>query len=147
MRKLLTAALATLIVGTSLASPTGAFAQPGHRDFIFRKGAGAGHMHRFGGASHFYGGGQNRYAYRSGRGYYGGNYGYRGGYGGYYDDGYDPGAAIAGGIIGLAAGAMLGNALSHGSSVGWCEAHYRSYDPGSRSFLGNDGMRHPCPTR
>jgi hypothetical protein len=22
---------------------------------------------------------------------------------------------------------------------------YRSYDPGSGTFLGNDGLRHPCP--
>lgn len=139
MRKLLTTALAALIVGTSLVSPTGAFARSGHHDSTFRKGGGG--ISRFAGASHFRGGWQHRYAYGSGRGY-AGRYG-----GGYYDDGYDPGAAIAGGIIGLAAGAMLGNALSHGTSARWCEAHYRSYDPGSHSFLGNDGMRHPCPVR
>jgi hypothetical protein len=22
---------------------------------------------------------------------------------------------------------------------------YRSYDPGSGTYLGNDGFRHPCP--
>jgi hypothetical protein len=22
---------------------------------------------------------------------------------------------------------------------------YRSYDPGSGTYLGNDGYRHPCP--
>ena len=138
MPRLITAALATLVLGTSLVSPTGAFAQPGHHGSVFHSGASAGGMH------HFAGGWQHRHAFRSGPSYYGGSHGYPGyGYG--YDDGYDPGAAIAGGVIGLAAGAVLGGALPQGNSVRWCEAHYRSYDLGSRTFLGNDGLRHPCP--
>lgn len=32
-----------------------------------------------------------------------------------------------------------------GGDVGWCEAHYRSYDPSSGTYLGYDGMRHSCP--
>jgi hypothetical protein len=32
-----------------------------------------------------------------------------------------------------------------GGDVGWCEAHYRSYDPASGTFMGYDGMRHSCP--
>ena len=144
MQKFFTAAIAALILGTSLASPTAALARPGHHGVILRPGANASGMH------HFAGGWQHRQGFGSGNGYYGhpgyGNgYGY--GYGYDYDEGYDPGAAIAGGIIGLAAGAMLGGALMPSSSARWCEAHYRSYDPGSRSFLGNDGMRHPCPAR
>jgi hypothetical protein len=28
---------------------------------------------------------------------------------------------------------------------GYCAQRYRSYDPQSGTFLGNDGRRHPCP--
>jgi hypothetical protein len=30
-------------------------------------------------------------------------------------------------------------------SVAYCQAHFRSYDPSTGSYLGYDGMRHPCP--
>ncbi len=30
-------------------------------------------------------------------------------------------------------------------SVGYCMQTYRSYDPRSGTYLGNDGYRHPCP--
>jgi hypothetical protein len=30
-------------------------------------------------------------------------------------------------------------------SVGYCMQRYRSYDPNSGTYLGNDGYRHPCP--
>ena len=75
------------------------------------------------------------------------------------------------GIGGLAAGAIIGGALAapyyYGpgyypqpyypgpgpgyyaggpdADVGYCMQRYRSYDPGSGTFLGNDGHRHPCP--
>jgi hypothetical protein len=29
--------------------------------------------------------------------------------------------------------------------VAYCAQRYRSYDPASGTFLGNDGHRHPCP--
>jgi hypothetical protein len=29
--------------------------------------------------------------------------------------------------------------------VSYCAQRYRSYDPASGTFLGNDGRRHPCP--
>jgi hypothetical protein len=32
-----------------------------------------------------------------------------------------------------------------GSVVAYCAQRYRSYDPASGSFLGFDGLRHPCP--
>jgi BA14K-like protein len=56
--------------------------------------------------------------------------GYYGYDNGYYDDG-DYGAAYAyeGGDDGVA----------------YCMQRYRSYDPGSGTFLGYDGFRHPCP--
>lgn len=65
--------------------------------------------------------------------YYGGYYP---GYGGYYDDpGYyaqDPGyyAEPYGG---------------GGDATGYCMQRYRSYNPRTGTYLGNDGYRHPCP--
>ena len=74
---------------------------------------------------------------------------------------------------GLAAGAIIGGALAApyyygpyygpayypppgyapapaygpppGDAVAYCMRRYRSYDPNSGTFLGNDGYRHPCP--
>ncbi len=36
-------------------------------------------------------------------------------------------------------------AYNNGDSVAYCEQTYRSYDPTSRTYLGYDGLRHPCP--
>ncbi|MBR0831682.1 BA14K family protein [Bradyrhizobium manausense] len=62
--------------------------------------------------------------------YYGGPY-----YGdSYYDDGYyDDGATVA-------AVPDIG-----GDSSAYCAQRYRSYDPASGTYLGYDGLRHPCP--
>ena len=115
-----------------------------------------------------------RRAYRGGpayggrRGYYGRPGYYGRGYG--YRRGVDPGAAAAAGIVGLAAGAIIGGALSqprvveqpvygapvYGAPVygapgygaspeDYCAQRYRSYDPASGTFLGYDGLRYPCP--
>jgi hypothetical protein len=32
-----------------------------------------------------------------------------------------------------------------GNSVGWCEQHYKSYNPATGSYLGYDGLHHACP--
>jgi hypothetical protein len=32
-----------------------------------------------------------------------------------------------------------------GNDVAWCEAHYRSYNPATGTYLGYDGQYHPCP--
>jgi hypothetical protein len=32
-----------------------------------------------------------------------------------------------------------------GNPVAYCSARYKSYDPASGTFLGYDGVRHPCP--
>jgi hypothetical protein len=32
-----------------------------------------------------------------------------------------------------------------GDAVGYCMQRFRSYDPGSGTYLGFDGLRHPCP--
>ena len=82
-----------------------------------------------------------RYGHR--RGYYRG-YGHRG-YG-YRRHNDDAAAAIAGGIIGLAAGAIIaGSAQGGPRTVDYCMRRFRSYDPGSGTYLGYDGLRHPCP--
>jgi len=49
----------------------------------------------------------------------------------YYDDGYydDGGVAVVAG----------------GGDPSYCAQRYRSYDPASGTYLGYDGLRHPCP--
>jgi len=32
-----------------------------------------------------------------------------------------------------------------GDTAGYCASRYRSYDPATGTFLGYDGLRHPCP--
>lgn len=74
---------------------------------------------------------------------------------GYYYD--NTGALIAAGMIGLAAGALAGAALSQPAAlppaqqvitsdqIAACARRYRSYDARTGTYLGNDGYRHPCP--
>ncbi|MCK1462982.1 BA14K family protein [Bradyrhizobium sp. 2] len=75
-----------------------------------------------------------------------GGYGYHRGQG-RYSGGYQRnGAAVLGGI---AAGAIIGGAIANsqarGESDGYCAQRFRSYDPASGTYLGNDGQRHSCP--
>lgn len=88
-------------------------------------------------------------------------YGYRPYYGrryGYYPRGYyyrhDYGSAAAAGAIGLATGAIIGGAIAQQQAApayvapggsAYCAQRYRSYDPASGTYLGYDGLRHPCP--
>lgn len=80
--------------------------------------------------------------YRYGNRYYGNRY-YR-----YRDN--DNGSAIALGIFGLAAGAIVGSQLRGGGYGGGssydaaCHRKYNSYDSYSKTFLGYDGYRHRC---
>jgi hypothetical protein len=65
------------------------------------------------------------------------SYGYYGGPGyapGYYDDGYADDGAVA-----------VAPAPGGDDSIAYCMQTYRSYDPRSGTYLGNDGYRHPCP--
>jgi hypothetical protein len=63
--------------------------------------------------------------------YYGGPY-YDDPY--YYDDSYyDDGAAVA--VV----------PDGGGDSVAYCQQRFRSYDPATGTYLGYDGLRHPCP--
>ena len=84
-----------------------------------------------------------------GRGYYGR---------GYYGPGWGVGAGLLGGAI---IGGMLAAPYYYGSgpyyaapgyvapapedAVAYCMHRFRSYDPNSGTYLGNDGYRHPCP--
>jgi BA14K-like protein len=61
------------------------------------------------------------------------NNGYYGGYPAYGYDGY---AAAPGGYVTVVPG---------GGDPGYCARRFRSYDPGSGTYLGYDGVRHPCP--
>jgi hypothetical protein len=74
--------------------------------------------------------------------WYGYDYDYSPGYNsygydpGYYSYGYDPGYGYApGGYV----------APAPGGDVAYCEQRFRSYDPASGTYLGYDGLRHPCP--
>ena len=71
--------------------------------------------------------------------------GYRGGY--RHRDRGDDGAGIAAGIIGgLMLGAIIANQSQRGGrTVDYCMRRFRSYDPNSGTYLGNDGYRHRCP--
>lgn len=77
-----------------------------------------------------------------GRGHYRPHHGY-----GYHRRGYGWGPAIGG----LAAGAIIGGAIANSNARAadrtdaYCSQRFRSYDPGSGTYLGYDGQRHPCP--
>jgi len=47
----------------------------------------------------------------------------------------------------LACGAVDLNRIAgaQGDDAAYCAQRFRSYDPGSGTYLGNDGLRHPCP--
>jgi hypothetical protein len=67
------------------------------------------------------------YAYYGDPYYYGGDPYYDSDY--YYDDSAP-----------VAVGPDVG-----GDSAAYCAQRYRSYDPASGTYLGFDGLRHPCP--
>ena len=151
-----TTAAAAFAVGLALA---GLVVSPA--DAVMRTGGGhGGGFHGRGGGFH---GGGGRYAGGGyGGGYGGGGYGgYGGGYGG-YGYGYGYGAAALG--LGLLGGAIIGSQYPYsdsgygygaeysvdpqdegGDSPTYCASRFRSYDPASGTYLGYDGLRHPCP--
>ncbi len=88
-------------------------------------------------------------------------------HGGYYYGGpryyrrNNSGAVAAGVLGGLAVGAMIGAAAAAppppppgyyapapvyggGDWLAYCASKYRSFDPASGTYLGYDGLRHPC---
>jgi hypothetical protein len=65
---------------------------------------------------------------------------------GYYNYGYDPGYysyGYAPGGYGYAPGGYVSAAPDEDAA--YCAQRYRSYDPASGTYLGYDGLRHPCP--
>lgn len=83
---------------------------------------------------------QVQYRHWHGHGHRHGYYGHR------HHHGYGTGAAVLGG---LAAGAIIGGAIANSqaqsNAASYCAQRFRSYDPGSGTYLGRDGLRHPCP--
>ena len=96
---------------------------------------------------------QVQYRRYGGPGYYGGPRYYRRN---------NSGAVAAGVLGGLAVGAMIGAAAAAppppppayygapapvyggGDWLAYCASKYRSFDPASGTYLGYDGLRHPC---
>jgi hypothetical protein len=74
----------------------------------------------------------------------GSSYAYYGGPDYYYDTGYsdtyyDTGYYDDGGVVAVVPD------VAGGGDPAYCAQRYRSYDPASGTFLGVDGLRHPCP--
>src|SRR5258707_591250 len=73
------------------------------------------------------------------------------GYGGYYDpytyfgyyDPYDYNDSYAYDDPGYDGDS--GSVVSSGADPSYCAQRYKSYDPASGTYLGDDGQRHPCP--
>jgi hypothetical protein len=66
--------------------------------------------------------------------------GCRGGWGG------GDGGAVAAGILGAAVlGTIIATEAQRNQGVEYCMRRYRSYDPGSMTYVGRDGLRHRCP--
>jgi len=61
--------------------------------------------------------------------------------------GDDTGAMIGAGILGLIIGGMIASEAQRQQqqSSAYCVQRFRSYDPQSMTYLGYDGLRHPCP--
>lgn len=74
--------------------------------------------------------------YGYGPGYYGDDYAYGPDYGDSYA--YDTGPAVAFEQPVPVEGPVIGDAS-------YCAQRYRSWDPASGTYLGFDGLRHPCP--
>jgi len=63
-----------------------------------------------------------------------GYYDYAPGYAYAPDYDYAPGPYVASGPV-----------VAQNSDASYCAARFRSYDPASGTYLGYDGLRHPCP--
>ena len=54
-------------------------------------------------------------------------------------------AAVGAATYGNSYGSYSGEYGGDTDAVAYCTQRFRSYDPGSGSYLGYDGLRHPCP--
>ena len=112
-------------------------------------GGGVGALHGGGGGWHGGGG-----AWHGGGGWNGGYGGYGGWGGGYGQDYGYGGVALGAGLLGAA---ILGSQVPYygsgyaypqgggGESSASCESRFKSYNPATGTYLGYDGLRHPCP--
>ncbi|MEP9365989.1 BA14K family protein [Xanthobacter sp. VNH20] len=80
---------------------------------------------------------------------YGYGYGYRNcGWGGCNNNGAAVAAGVVGGMMLGAAAASAANAANSapppGNWAAYCAQRYRSFDPATGTYLGYDGLRHPC---
>jgi hypothetical protein len=57
-----------------------------------------------------------------------------------YDDSYDDGYAAYPGYVAPGPGYVVSSAVD----PNYCAQRYRSWDPASGTYLGFDGLRHPC---
>jgi hypothetical protein len=91
----------------------------------------------------WYGYGGYGYGYDYGSSYYGYNPGYSTSY---YPSSYDTsGTDYDLGYYGWYPGYSTSYSTSGGQDAAYCAQRFRSYDPGSGTYLGYDGQRHPCP--
>jgi hypothetical protein len=172
LKVLSTAAVMALVL--PMAAPTESFAQQQQKVQAGRPGGGGGRgpgagprvSGGGGGGQRFNGGGGQRFGGGGAPGGRGGGY-YRGGGGG-GGGGFIPGAiagAVIGGVIASTPYGYGGPVYAPGyygdgddgvvavapapsggdDSVAYCMQTYRSYDPRSGTYMGNDGFRHPCP--
>lgn len=132
LQKLCSVGIAAMLACSTLAMGVGPAAAQGFRHQ--HSSHYTHHGHGFAGRSHYRG--NRHYYYHGGHRYYGYGYGY---------DDYDYGGAVAAGIIGLAAGAIAAGAINSSRGVGYCERHFRSYNPRTGLYRGYDGRYHPCP--
>jgi len=163
LRVLSTAAAIALLL--PVVTPTASFAQ--NPNGSKANSARAGGVHPGGGGMRPGGGG----GFRPGGG---GGVQAGGGYHGGYHGGGGRGAVIGGAIAGAVVGGAIASQVYGGppyvgpgydgtaadnyddsaadgpppgdnDGVAYCMQTYRSYDPQSGTYLGNDGQRHPCP--
>jgi hypothetical protein len=165
--KVLSTAAAMALVLPAV-TPSASFAQAVNAPVVGGAHGGGGGAARGGGVRQGGGGGGPRFSGGGGGSYRGGGGGYRGGGGGgaflpglaagaiiggaIASQGYGPGYYAAPGPAyyddgyGYDDGAVAVVPAPGGSdAVAYCMQTYRSYDPRSGTYLGNDGYRHPCP--
>lgn len=72
------------------------------------------------------------------------HHGWRHRYGGVHRYGWGP--AVGGFVAGAAIGSAIANSRAQAAeNDAYCSQRFKSYDPSSGTYLGYDGMRHPCP--
>lgn len=69
---------------------------------------------------------------------------WRDGYRHRYSRGWGP--AVGGFVAGAAIGSAVANSRAQAAeNNAYCSQRYKSYDPSSGTYMGYDGIRHPCP--